>query len=222
MAVPSIYVISAMCGNFWRESNINPGIYESLYKFDGWDYTYKNNTGGYGLGQWTNTKGNPHGRLWNLNQWITSQGYSMDDMTGQLAYIEVENVWNKGTSYQKEIPYNTLSDFLSSTSTDLNELTKAWNYCWEGINDGTLAERQGYAKECYDYILANANNIPTEYYHSNNWLSNDQRKHNALVVYGILSQGTIPTPGPEPEPGTNNFLKYGAYRDIIRRLILHA
>lgn len=201
----SIYVISAMCGNFWGESSVNPGIYESLYKFDSWEYTWKevngHGTGGFGLGQWTNTGGDTHGRLYKLQQYLSSNNYAYDSMNGQLNYITVENTWHKGTSWQKEIPYATLNDFLTSTSTDLNELTKAWLYCWEGIKSDTLTNRQNYAKRVYQHILSNKDNIPSDYYHSNQYLSNEQRLHNSLYIFGVLSNGIVPPEEPE-EPTT--------------------
>lgn len=182
---------------------MSPGIYESLYKFDGWEYLWKKvgdqGTGGYGLGQWTNTGGDTHGRLYRLHEYLSSNGYADDSMEGQLSYVEVENHWAKGTPWQKDIPYNTLNEFLTSTSTDLNELTKAWLYCWEGIRSDTLSYRQGNAKTIYDYIVANKDNIPTTYYSGNNYLSNEQRLSNALYIYNVLSNGDIPTPEP-PTP----------------------
>lgn len=47
----SIEVISAICGNWYHESNINPGIYEGLQVVP---LTDNSVYGGYGLGQWTN------------------------------------------------------------------------------------------------------------------------------------------------------------------------
>lgn len=198
--MPSIYVISAMCGNFWGESSINPAIYESLYKFDGWEYTWKKvgnkGTGGYGLGQWTNTGGDSHGRLYKLNQYLTGRGLSMSDLQGQLDYITVENVWHKGTSYQKAVPYDTLSDFLNSSSTDLDSLTEAWMYCWEGIKTSDITNRKGYAKTCYDYITAHSTDPTPTYYYGNRFLSNDERKNNALAVYKMFN-GTPVDPNPD-------------------------
>lgn len=193
MATPSIYVISAMCGNFWTESGVNPGIWESL-SVGTWTSLNK----GYGLGQWTNTGGDTQGRLYKLHEYLSSNGYADDSMEGQLKYIEVEGTWHKGTTYQKEISYTTLNEFLTSDSTDLNELTKAWLYCWEGLNNGTLSQRQTQAQEVYNYIVANIDTVPTDYYHSNSYLSNEQRLHNALYIYHVLNGGEIPEPEPEP------------------------
>lgn len=222
----SIYVIAAICGNFWTESGINPGVWESLTPV-AWDAVWKNNTGGYGLGQWTNT-GSTHGRLYNLHQYLSSNGYADDSMIGQLKYITVENVWHKGTGYQKAIKYETLSDFLNTSDTDLNYLTRAWLLCWEGINNGTLSKRQKQARICYDYILEHINDEVTTYYSSNTYQGEDKRKHNALYIYKNWD-GTIPDdpvtpddpPTPRPGGGYDN-IYYGGVRDVLRRLIIHA
>lgn len=205
----SIYVISAMCGNFWGESSVNPAIYESLYEFSGWDYTFKevdgHGTGGYGLGQWTNTDGNAQGRLYQMSQYMSSHGKTMTDLYAQLDYIGFENVWHKGTSYQQSIPYATLQDFLNSTSTDINELTKAWMWCWEGINTSALSDRQTWAGNIYNYILAHANDTSiTTYAYGNKFLSESDRYNNSVLIYRYLTNGMQPSeedPYTPPYPG---------------------
>lgn len=183
---PSAYVIAAICGNFWNESNINPGVWESLSP-QSWDTLWHDNKGGYGLGQWTNTNGNTEGRLYQLHKYLSENGYADDSMEGQLAFIKFENVWHTSSSYQQTISYKSLTAFLQSDSTDLNELTKAWLYCWEGINNGTLSERQKHAQKCYDYIVAHANDSSiTTYYHSNSYLTEEQILINAVMVYRLF------------------------------------
>lgn len=178
----SAYVIAAICGNFWTESNVNPGVWESL-SVGSWTSLGH----GFGLGQWTNTDGDTQGRLYKLHEYLSANGYSDDSMEGQAAYIIEENVWHKGQAYQQAITYATLSDFLSSNSTDLNYLTQAWLYCWEGINNGTLSQRQSQAKKAYDYISEHANDLSiTQYYHSNNYLSEAQILNNCVMLYRIM------------------------------------
>lgn len=178
----SAYVVAAMCGNFWIESNINPGVWENL-KPGNWTDLMK----GYGLGQWTNTNGDTHGRLYQLHKFLSENGYADYDMEGQLDFLKTESVWHKGTDYQKEIPYNTLDEFLNSSSRDLNELTKAYFYCWEGIKNDTLSDRQNKAKICYDYIVAHANDSRiTTYKHSNDYLSMSDILNNAVMVYRLM------------------------------------
>lgn len=182
----SASVIAAICGNFWTESNVNPGVWESLTPV-AWDAVWSDNTGGYGLGQWTNTNGESHGRLYKLHEYLTDNGYADDSMEGQAKYIIEENVWNKSTSYQQTISYNSLTEFLNSTSTDIDELTKAWLYCWEGIANSTLSTRQAQAKIVYNYILAHANDTSiTTYYHSNSYLTQEQILNNCVMFYRIM------------------------------------
>ena len=118
----TVYVVSAICGNFWQESGIDPGVWENL-QAGNWTDLLK----GYGLGQWTNTGGDTHGRLYKLHEWLSQNGYADDDFDGQLAYIEYENVWyRRAEAYQ----FQNLQDFLTSQSTDLTMLTHAWNMGW--------------------------------------------------------------------------------------------
>lgn len=66
----SFYVAAAMCGNFWVESNLNPGIWEGLHA-SSFDHQYQGDgIGGYGIGQWTNV-GTQYGRCWDLYQYLT-------------------------------------------------------------------------------------------------------------------------------------------------------
>lgn len=205
----SLYVIAAMCGNFWVESNINPGVWENLS-----EGTWTDLNKGYGLGQWTNTGGDTTGRLYKLHQFLVDNGYAVDSMEGQLAYIIEENVWNKGTSYQQEITFDSLEEFLNSTSTDLDYLTQAWLYCWEGINNGTLSTRQAHAKTVYDYLVAHKDDPDiTTYTATNNYLSESQILNNAVMLFRLFG-------GSGGETGRKWL--YGWVRDVIRRLILHA
>lgn len=196
MAV-SAYVIAAMCGNFMQESNVNPGIWESLVPSE-WDHEYEYDAiGGYGLGQWTNV-GTPYGRLWDLHTWVTNNGYADGDGNGQLAYIPVEDVWYSGSS----LGYNTLSDFLASTSTDLYSLTYDWLTCWEGIGTGTLDTRYESAQYFLDYIEAHANDDPNDYswISANRYLSWNEMYNNVMCVYFFFNGYVPPTPPTPPDP----------------------
>lgn len=206
----SKYVIAAICGNFWKESNINPGIWESLS-----EGTWTDLNKGYGLGQWTNTGGDTQGRLYKLYTWMTENGYLMGSMEGQAEYIIEENVWNTSASYQQTTGYSSLSEFLQSSSTDLDALTQAWMFNWEGINNGTLSERQGYAQTVYDYLVAHENDTSiTSYYSSNEYLSESQILNNSVMFFRIFG-------GLNSGKGLYTFL-YGGVRDMLRRLIIHA
>ena len=172
----SIYVISAMCGNFWQESTINPGIWESLSSGT-WESTYK----GYGLGQWTNLT--VHGRLYNLHAWLQSKGYADDDGDAQLSYLVHEAYWIPHNDYPQ---FQTLNDFLTSDSTDLTTLTHAFNQCWEGIHDSTWEDRVTYANTVYNYLSTHSGDSNT-WIKGNNYLTDSQKLNNAVLVYQFFN-----------------------------------
>lgn len=186
----SVYVVSAICGNMWQESGINSGIWESL-QVGTWTDLNK----GFGLGQWTNTGGDTHGRLYKLNEWLTQNGYSDDSFYGQLDYIEVEDVWfRRGEAFK----YVDLQGFLTSQSTDLTDLTHAWNIGWEGIHDASWNARVQYANDVLQYIQVNYD--PSQTYTpviNNSYLSNYDRFNNAMCMYDYWNGGT-----PSPDPPT--------------------
>lgn len=196
----SAYVIAAMCGCFKRESGVNPGIWESLTPTT-WDHEYNyDGIGGYGLGQWTNV-GTPYGRCYNLHTWVTSNGYSDGDGNGQLAFLVHENYWTASNSI---LGYATLSDFLSSTSTDIDTLTAEFLACWEGVPGNALAERQEAARAFYRYIDAHKTEPSSNWtWTSGNfylgYLSNEQYA-NVMCAYWFLNGYVPPGPGPGPEP----------------------
>lgn len=178
----SLYVVSAMAGNFWTESSINPGIWESLATG-----TWTDLNKGFGLGQWTNTGGNTQGRLYQLHKWLSENGYSNDSGDGQVQYIIEENYWTPKTGYMK---YANLTEFLQSDSTDIEELTHYWNYCWEGIYNSTWDARVTQAKQCYNYILSHKDDESiTQWITGNRFLSVAERYNNAVMLYRILSTG---------------------------------
>ena len=63
----NLYVIAAICGNFYQESTVNPGVWEGLDP----------NNPGFGLGQWTD---NPPivMRRTALFNWLDNNNYSHD------------------------------------------------------------------------------------------------------------------------------------------------
>ena len=175
----SDYVIAAICGNFYGESNVNPGLWESLIPC-AWDFQYDyTNKGGYGLGQWTNV-GTPYGRCWNLHTWVTSNGYADGDGNGQLAFLLHEDYWANIWG-----PYATLTDFLQSSSTDINNLVECYMRNWEGIVDSSLPTRQSYAATFYNYIQAHKADDPALYswISVNNYLTLSQIENNVMCVY---------------------------------------
>lgn len=171
----SLYVICAICGNFWSESHINPGLWEGL--------TVGNP--GYGLGQWTNNSETD--RRTKLFQWLEENGYSQDDGNAQLEYLIHENVWYKN-GYGEN--FDSLQDFLNSDSTDLQMLTYAFLQGWEGIWNGTEVERYQRALKCYNHIREHANDTSiTSWVVGNKYLTESEILNNAVLVYRFLSSG---------------------------------
>lgn len=181
----SMYVVAAILGNFYQESQINPGVWQD--KQDGHSWT---DLGvGFGLGQWTNTNGDTHGRLYQLGTWLTNNGYAPDSGDGQIAYMIYENIWFTGG-----VPsaYTDLDDFLNSTDTNLTNLTTEWYNHWEGMNhdDGSLATRIEWANYFYNYLSANANSTSvTSWYTKNNFIDLKYSENNAIMFYRALGSG---------------------------------
>lgn len=193
MAVSTnVYVIAAMCGNFWTESGINPGIYESLRVVP---LTDNSVYGGYGIGQWTNAPKLGVTRRTQLINWLRANGYADDSGPGQLSYLVYENTWYRNGYGAR---FNSLSDFFASDSTDLTILTYAYMQGWEGIWNGTQNQRVQQANQCLQYIQQHAEEDPGEWIVGNRYLNTNERLHNALIVYNWMS-GNQPLP-PDPTP----------------------
>jgi hypothetical protein len=62
--------------------------------------------------------------------------------------------------------------------------------CWEGIHEGSWDSRVVYARECYNFIVAHANDTTiNSWYNPNAYLSVEQRLNNAVMLYRHLSAG---------------------------------
>ena len=162
----SLYVISALCGNAWRESTINPGLHQ---------------VGGtaFGLFQWDGS------RKTNLLKWLSENGYEENSPDGQMKYLLVEDDWQGSFS-----GISSLTDFLTSDLTDISILTEAFMRCWERPGVPALDERIKVAMQCYDYIRQNAqnSNINT-WYISNSYLTKTEYLNNAVLLYRFFSAG---------------------------------
>lgn len=215
MAV-SDYVVAAICGCWYRESHVNPGIWESL-KVKSWDYVYGtdgSNQGGYGLGQFTNTQQSSgvSYRLLDLYNWMTANEYAMTDGYGQCYYmVNVEKVW-----ILNDKTYSTLSAYLASTSTDLDNLVRIFLANWEGVPGNALTERQGHASRFLKYIQQNKNKTGFKWYSGNTYDLGGGYTTLSSSTYGSLSysnnslsnvmmvwqffNGYIPDETEEPDP----------------------
>lgn len=191
------YVVAAICGNFWQESTVNPGIWEGLVP----------GNPGFGLGQWTDNPPQVMRRTALFN-WLDANGFSRDSGQGQLEFLIYEDLWIP--SLIQPSAYQTMTDFLNSTSTDLYDLTQEWMYHWEGINDGTLTNRYNFA---YDLAY---NQFPTDpgtrdpWYSSNSYNTIAQARSNSFLVKDFL-MGETPVP-PEPyEPTEEEIIALARY-----------
>lgn len=188
----NLYVIAAICGNFYQESTVNPGIWEGLTV----------GAPGFGLGQWTD---NPPSvmRRTALFNWLDANGYARDSGDGQLAFLVYENLWIP--SLISPSAYSTLNDFFQSTSTNLQDLVLEWMYHWEGINDGTDGIRYSAAQH---FLSAFQNDDGTRlpWFTGNYYLSlNAESTDNALHILDFFLGSSPPGPQP-PTPPTDDEL----------------
>lgn len=183
----SKYVVAAMCGCWKRESGVNPAIWESLIPC-AWDFQYDyTNKGGFGLGQWTNV-GTSHGRLYNLHTWVTDNGYGDGDGDGQLEYILVENYWTPKPA--AHLGYQSLSEFLESNSTSIDDLVWDFLACWEGVTGDAYDERLLWANTFLTYINEHQHDQTTwSWIAGNNYLSTDEMCNNVMVIFKYMSGG---------------------------------
>ena len=196
----NLHVIAAICGNFWQESTINPGIWENLTV----------DAPGYGLGQWTD---NPPivERRTALFNWLDANGYARDSGPGQLAFLVYENLWIPSTFTPSA--YQTLTDFFNSTSTNTAYLTEEWMWHWEGIDDGSYTTRLDAARYYYNAFINDDGNRTT-WRSSNSYLDmTTTALENALLIKDFFLGTTPPGPGPIPPHQRRNglppwFIKY--------------
>lgn len=188
----NLYVIAAICGNFYQESTVNPGIWEGLTV----------DAPGFGLGQWTDNPPQVMRRTALFN-WLDANGYARDSGDGQLAFLVHENLWIP--SLISPSAYQTLTDFFQSTSTNLQDLVLEWMYHWEGINDGTDGIRYSAAQH---FLSAFQNDDGTRlpWFTGNYYLSlNAESTDNALRIMDFFLGSSPPGPQP-PTPPTDDEL----------------
>ena len=128
--------ISGLLGNFWRESTINPGIWQDLII---------DPSGGYGLAQWTpSTK-------W--TNYANSQGWNIDDGYKQLDFIDLDPLG-------EYIPTGTYPETLAQYKVSNNspeDCASAWLYNYERAGVVAEQERREWARYYYNLL----ENIPT-------------------------------------------------------------
>lgn len=162
----SIYVVSALAGNAWQESSINPAL---------------NQVGGtaFGLFQWDGSR-----KIALLN-WLSENGYESTDAEGQMQYLVVENDWQGSFN-----GISSLSEFLTSQSTDIAMLTEAFCTCWERAGKPELSKRIEYANKAYQFIYQNAqSSVINTWMTSTTYLSENDSLTNAVLMYRFYSAG---------------------------------
>lgn len=182
----NIYVIAAICGNFWQESTVNPGIWEGLIE----------GAPGYGLGQWTDNLPIVERRT-ALFEYLDYHGYSRDSGQGQLEFLIQENVWNiPGPSSVPSSDFTSLSQFLSSTSQNIEYLTLEWMYHWEGIDDDSEDKRISFAEDIINLFL-NDDDERRPWTTGNFYNTLEEARWNCLLIKDFFL-GTEPPEPPEP------------------------
>lgn len=182
----NLLVVAAVCGNFWQESTVNPGIWENLTV----------GAPGYGLGQWTdNAQVTRRSQLFN---YLALHGYQQDSGPGQLEFMIYENIWLRTGAGGYQSQYTDLQDFLASSSNSLRDLTLEFCYCWEGIADGTETLRIQYAITIYDALFAD-DGTRGPWISGNRYLSQTEIINNAKLIMDWLYSAPPPAPGPTDE-----------------------
>lgn len=190
----SIYVISAILGNWWAESRLNPLQLEYGTQLD-WEGLRSDGYGGYGFGQWTNTS-LTNMRLKNLHDYMVTHMYEINtpqgSALGELNFFIYEDTWYTHPSLIYSSEYADLEEFLQSTSTNITELTHAFTEGWEGIHDSSWDTRVTYANNIYNYLLSHGNDQGLEWQgiFSNQTTINESASYiNAVLIYQYLSTG---------------------------------
>lgn len=167
----SLAVISAICGNAWRESHVNP-----CFNQEG--------GGAYGIFQWDGS------RRTAFETWCTQNGYSLTDGNAQLQYLIVEDFWSVAKAQEYGYPYHSLTEFLQSTSTDIAYLTEVWCRCWEIAGVEAMDERIEFAQQAQLYIMAHAQDTSIiDWIYGQRYLSTEEALHNCIFIYRFLSAG---------------------------------
>lgn len=136
----SLNAVSAVAGNFARESNLNPGIWQNLDE--------GNLSGGLGLGQWT-----PATKLIN---WADGLGIPWKDGNNQCRFLdENSDQWHE-TGRPGDVtgkPPITWDEFKKS-DLSVSTLTHYFYAYWEdpAYSDDTLPARQEDAEHFYELL----------------------------------------------------------------------
>ena len=130
----TLNAIAGMLGNMERESNINPGLWQSL--------NYGNYSGGYGLVQWTPAT--------NYTDWASANGYSITDPQGQMIWIDTMTVSSGQWIATSE--YNLSFDSFKTSTQSPEWLASAFLKNFERAGVEAEDERRSDARKWYNYL----------------------------------------------------------------------
>ena len=130
----TLNAIAGMLGNMERESNINPGLWQSL--------DYGNYSGGYGLVQWTPAT--------NYTDWASANGYSITDPQGQMIWIDTMTVSSGQWIATSE--YNLSFDSFKTSTQSPEWLASAFLKNFERAGVEAEDERRSDARKWYNYL----------------------------------------------------------------------
>lgn len=133
----TLNAIAGMLGNMERESNINPGLWQSL--------DYGNYSGGYGLVQWTPAT--------NYTDWASSRGYSITDPQGQMVWIDTMTASSGQWIATSE--YNLSFNAFKASTQSPEWLASAFLKNFERAGVEAEDERRSDARKWYDYLSQN-------------------------------------------------------------------
>ena len=130
----TLNAIAGMLGNMERESNINPGLWQSL--------NYGNYSGGYGLVQWTPAT--------NYTDWASANGYSITDPQGQMVWIDTMTV--SSGQWIATSQYDMSFDSFKTSTQSPEYLASAFLKNFERAGVEAEDERRSDARKWYDYL----------------------------------------------------------------------
>ena len=191
----NLAVVSAVCGNFWRESHVNPSLWEGLVV----------GGPGFGLGQWTGD------RRTALFEWMDSHGYDRADGDGQIEFLIEEGDWIDVSS--SPLHFDSLMDFLTTDNTDVAKLTETYMRCWERPGVPALEERVEFAEKCYTWLQEHGSDS-AEWITGNRYLSESEGLNNSIRVWQKLS---LIIGGGTGGEGWSNLMRFGVARELYRR-----
>lgn len=161
----SINAIAGMLGNMESESNINPGLWQSL--------DYGNMSGGYGLVQWTPAT--------NFTNWADANGYAWDDGNAQLKWIDEETV-NTGQWISTSLYPFSFETFKTSSEPPAY-LASAFLKNFERAGIEVEDARRENARKWYEYITGHdAPDEPSEPSEPSTPSKTKKHKYNFLLM----------------------------------------